>query len=163
MIDYSGKEVFADGCYSCAYARHEFSVHDAPVFENDMLIVSQDWELPIVGFMIVCPKKHAQHITEFSEGELSEIMAVVLRTVRLLKQLRVADEFDIILPERESGHFHIWICPKSDWVKSVTPSPTKNLQTVFDRAKAELRTSENIKQISRVCDELRELFAKAGE
>ena len=54
----------------CAYANHVFALQCGMVYEDEMITISQDWELPINGFMVVCPKRHVEYLSELTEDEL---------------------------------------------------------------------------------------------
>jgi len=56
-MNYQNEEIKFNGCPACAYARHEFSLPCGMAYENDKFTLSQDWELPIQGFLVVSPKK----------------------------------------------------------------------------------------------------------
>ena len=57
MKNYANEEISYRGCPGCAYAKHEFELPCKMAYENDNFTLSQDWELPIEGFLIVSPKK----------------------------------------------------------------------------------------------------------
>lgn len=158
MIDYANNEIIVDGCYSCAFSRHEFSLPCGLVFENENLTIAQDWELPIIGFMIVCPKRHMEYFSELSYEEVSELYCYVHKTITYLKQLNVCDEFDIIVSEKKSSHLHIWISPKHKWIKDMFKNPTHHISEIFKYAKENLKTEENLKNIAEINEKLRNLM-----
>lgn len=43
------------------------------IYENDNFTLSQDRELPIVGFLIISPKKHVETLNELSVKEINEM------------------------------------------------------------------------------------------
>lgn len=51
MISYENKEIEIKGCPGCAYAKHQFDVPCGIAYENERFILSQDWEVPILGFL----------------------------------------------------------------------------------------------------------------
>ena len=53
MINYANKKVEFTGCPGCAYANHKFELPCGMAYENERFTLSQDWELPIEGFMVV--------------------------------------------------------------------------------------------------------------
>ena len=158
MIDYSGREIIVEGCYSCAYGEHKFTLPCGMVYENDLLTVSQDWELPIVGFMIICPKRHVNYFSELSQYDIAELFKFVKLTTTFLKELGVCKEFDVVVSEKQSSHFHIWISPKHLWEIEKYISPVKHFAEIFEFAKTRLKTNDNLKEISILVSKLREKF-----
>lgn len=67
MKNYCEEEIEFVGCPGCAYSKHEFSLPCGMAYENENINMSQDWELPIPGFMVISPKKHVEKITELSD------------------------------------------------------------------------------------------------
>ncbi len=69
IISYCNEEINYSGCPGCAYANHEFELPCGMVYENERFTISQDWELPIQGFMIVSPKKCIEKFSELSQDD----------------------------------------------------------------------------------------------
>ena len=67
MISYENKEIEIKGCPGCAYAKHQFDLPCGIAYENERFILSQDWEVPILGFFIVSPKKHIEKLEWVAE------------------------------------------------------------------------------------------------
>lgn len=158
MIDYANNKIIIDGCYSCAFSEHKFSLPCGMVYENENFTISQDWELPIVGFMIVCPKRHIESFSELSADETNELFNAVRQTVIYLKELEVCSEFDVVVSEKQGKHFHIWISPKHKWEIDLFKSPTKHFDELFDYAKKNLKTPDNLKEIDLVSKKLKTKF-----
>lgn len=161
MIDYANNEIIVNGCYGCAYANHEFSLPCGMVYEDDMLTLSQDWELPIIGFMVVCPKRHVEYFSELTQEEINQLFACVHKTQTYLKELNVCDEFDIVICEKKGVHLHIWISPKHKWIKEQFKGGTGYFKEYFDYAKANLKTPSNLKEINEIVKLLRDKFYKS--
>ena len=53
MINYANEIVKFEGCPGCAYAKHEFVLPCGMAYEDELFTLSQDWELPIEGFMVL--------------------------------------------------------------------------------------------------------------
>ena len=66
---YDNKEIEWKECPGCEFANHSFNISCGIAYENDTFALSQDWELPIPGFMILSPKKHIVSLSEFSDEE----------------------------------------------------------------------------------------------
>lgn len=58
---YDNKEIEWKECPGCEFANHSFNISCGIAYENDTFALSQDWELPIPGFMILSLKNILFH------------------------------------------------------------------------------------------------------
>ena len=70
MMNYCNQEFEFNDCPACSYAKHEFSLPCGMAYENSNYTLSQDWKLPIPGFLVVSPKRHIEKFGELAEGVL---------------------------------------------------------------------------------------------
>lgn len=150
MIHYAGGKVSYDGCPACAYAKHVFTLPCGMAYENELVTMSQDWELPIPGFMVVSPQRHVEELCELKALEREAVWEMVNRTMVILKCNGICQHFNIIMEEKSGIHFHVWIMPRYPWMIEKFGNPTKNIAKVFSYAKENLRTKENFKEIDRI-------------
>ena len=150
MICYDNKETFFNNCPACDYANHEYEISCGMAYENNLFTLSQDWELPIAGFMVISPKKHIENFNELTKLERDEMFDIVNKTINILKQNKVCDRFNVLWEEKEGRHFHAWIVPRYKWMSEKFGNITKNLNSIFNYALNNLKTEENFIEISRV-------------
>ena len=160
MIDYANNEINISGCYGCAYANHKFSLPCGMVYEDDILTISQDWELPINGFMVVCPKRHVEYFNELTFDEINYLFKYVHKTQTYLKEMNVCDEFGIVISEKKGVHLHIWISPKNQLANEKFKGGIAYIKDYFKYAKENLKTKENFIQIKKIVEILRAKFNK---
>lgn len=151
MINYSGQKIDFSGCPACAYAKQEFLLPCGMAYEIELFTVSQDWELPIQGFIVIAPKRHIENFSQLSQNERTQIFELTNKIINILKEHNVCEKFNVIFEEKENIHFHIWIMPRHKWMEDIG-SITKNIGKIFDYAKANLRTEENFKEIKQISD-----------
>jgi len=155
MIDYVGNKIMYYGdCPACSYASYEFKLPCGRVYEDEVCIVSQDWELPINGMMIVSSNRHVEQLTELTSDERTHIFNIVNKTIVVLRSQLIVNEFNVLFEEKKGIHFHIWILPRDEWVK-IGIDPTKDLRKVMDYAKANLRKPEVFDEIKKTSEALR--------
>ena len=151
MKNYAGDDIKFTGCPGCAYAKHEFELPCGMAYENGRFTVSQDWELPIEGFYVVCPTmRHVEHLVELNSEERSELFTLVSDVITILKQNKVCDSFNIVIQEKAGVHLHVWIYPQHYWISSTFGDSMANVKAVFDYAKANFRTKECIEKINTI-------------
>ena len=150
MLNYAGEKVEFDGCLSCLFAEHKFSLPCGIAYENEKFILSQDFELPIQGFFVVSPKKHIETFGELTENERIEIFEIVNKTIEILRENKICDRFDVIFEEKKNKHFHIWIMPRHKWMEEFGGSIINNIGKIFEYSKNNMRTKENIDKINEI-------------
>ncbi|MBE7074871.1 MAG: HIT domain-containing protein [Clostridiales bacterium] len=158
MIDYANNIINVEGCYGCAYANHEFSLPCGMVYEDDMITLSQDWELPINGFMVICPKRHVEYFSELTQNEINYIFEYVHKTEVYLKEMNICQVFDIVIREKKGVHLHVWISPRHKWIEEEFNGGTGYIKEYFDYAKKNLKNKENLELINNTVEKLRQKF-----
>lgn len=158
MLDYADNEINIVGCYGCAYAKHEFTLPCGMVYEDDILTISQDWELPINGFMVLCPKRHVEYLSELTYHEINYIFKYVHKTESYLKELDICNEFSIVISEKKGVHLHIWISPKNKLANEKFKGGIAYIDDYFKYAKDNLKTKENFLKIENTVKKLRDKF-----
>ena len=117
MINYALEEIKFDGCPGCSYARGEFSLPGGMAYENERFTLSQDWELPIVGFFVVSPKRCVECFSDLTSDEQHEMFDIVDKTINVLRENNICDRFNVVFEEKEKRHLHVWIMPRHKWMK----------------------------------------------
>ena len=143
MKNYANEEISYRGCPGCAYTKHEFELPCGMAYENDNFTLSQDWELPIEGFLIVSPKRHIEKLSELTDNERNEMFDIVNKTIKILRENNVYDRFEIIFEEKEKRHLHVWIMPRHKWMTELVDDIIDNIGTILEYAKSNFR-SENV-------------------
>lgn len=134
--DYSEKVLSYEGnCPACAYANHEFSLLCGMAYEDELLTVSQDWELPINGVFIVSPKRHIVQFEELTITERTHLFEVVNKILIILRKNNIANHFNVLFEEKKDIHFHVWILPRDGW-KEINIDPTKDIRQLLSYSKA---------------------------
>ena len=160
MINYAGKKVEFKGCPGCAYARGEFSLPCGIAYEDELMVLSQDWELPIQGFMIVSPKRCVEKFSELTKEEKIQMFDIVDKTIITLRNNGICDRFDVIFEEKENRHFHIWIMPRHKWMSELVGDIIEHIGDIVNYALENLRNEENISRIKEITEIVRKELQK---
>ncbi len=158
MKNYMNQEVKFNGCPGCSYAKGEFSLPCGMAYEDELFTLSQDWELPIEGFMVVSPKRCCECFNELSSDEQIKIMEIVNKTINILKENNVCDRFNVVFEEKKDRHFHIWIMPRHKWMEDLVGDIIDHIGEVFDYAKDNYRNDEVYSNIERITFIVRDAF-----
>ncbi len=158
MINYLNEEIEFEGCPGCAYANHEFELPCGMAYEDEKFTLSQDWELPIQGFMVLSPKRCVDKFSKLTEEEKIEMFKIVDKTIKILRNNNICDNFNVIFEEKENRHFHIWIMPRQKWMKSIVDDIIDNIGKIFEYAKLNFRTEDNYLKIKEITEIIKREF-----
>lgn len=157
MKDYANNELIYDGCPGCEFAKGVFKLPCGMAYQDENFTASQDWELPIPGFIVVCPaKKHVETLGDLDSDTISKMYNLVAKVEKILRENHIADKFNIVLEEKSGIHLHIWIMPHHEWMNEFGKSTMGNIKSIFDYAKANLRNEKTFKEIQRITNLLKE-------
>mgnify|MGYP003571525241 CR=1 FL=1 len=163
MISYANEEIKFNGCPGCAYARHKFELPCGMAYENANFTLSQDWELPIEGFLIVSPKKHIKKLSELTDNERNEMFCIVNQTINILREHNICDKFEIIFEEKENRHLHVWIMPRYEWMINLFGSIIENIGPVLEYAKTNFRNEKVYEKIDYITKIIKENFKEISD
>ena len=158
MITYNNRTITNNGCPGCAYARHEFYLDCGMAYENERFTLSQDFELPIPGFLIVALKRHIEMLSELTDEERNEMFFISDQAVRIMRANHICERFDYIFEEKESRHLHVWILPRYDWMTERADDILANLESIFEYALLNFRNEDTYREIKRITDIVRNSF-----
>ena len=158
MKNYANEEILFSGCPGCAYAKHEFELPCKMAFENDNFTLSQDWELPIEGFLIVSPKRHIEKLSELTDNERNEMFDIVNKAIKILRENNVCDRFEIIFEEKENRHLHVWIMPRHKWMTELVDDIIDNIGTILEYAKNNFRNKDVYERINNITKIVKESY-----
>jgi diadenosine tetraphosphate (Ap4A) HIT family hydrolase len=156
MINYANEIVKYEGCPGCAYANHEFKLPCGMAYEDELFTLSQDWELPIEGFMVLSPKRCIEFFSELTEEERIKSFDLVNKTINILKENNVCDRFNVIFEEKEGRHFHIWIMPRHKWMSDIFEDITDNIGEIFAYAKSNFHDQSIYNRIKEITNIVRD-------
>ena len=150
MINYANEEVKYTGCPGCAYVKHEFVLPCGMAYENEKFTLSQDWELPIEGFMIVSPKRCVEKLSDLTREERIEMFDITDKTIKILRENNICDRFEVIFEEKENRHLHVWIMPRHKWMAELVGDIIDNIGTILEYAKSNFRNEETYQRIKEI-------------
>lgn len=156
VIDILGKEIEFE-CMGCDIANHRLIPPGGYVYEDEMINVSADPEIPIKGFMVLGIKNHIKSLNEMTESERNAIMRVLNQTIEIIKKVNIAKEV-LIIQEEKASHFHIWIVPMHDWMTKFGKN-VRYIKEIIAYAKEEF-DQEKKRELLQTVEEIRKEFEK---
>ena len=146
------ENVYSTGCPACNRKEPQPEGLDI-VLETNNFRVHQDYALPIPGMMVVEVKRHVRSMTEFTDDEAIELTDVLIRTRNAMKEVGIEDA--TLVQEERSSHFHAWWLPIYPWMKDITGGKTRNIQSIFNHAKKNMVTDDNIRKVEEITRQIK--------
>lgn len=125
---------------------------DEQILETENFLVAQDWEVPIPGFFIISSKdKTKSKISDFSESELIELIALQ-KKVRILMQDLLGINVVYFFQNEDTEHgFHVWCFPRHVWMEEFG-FKIQSVRPIMEFAKQNLFTEQNLKFVREYCE-----------
>lgn len=154
IIDIFDEEQVFD-CMGCDIANEKLIPPGGYIYKDNLISISQDPEIPIVGFMILGIKKHVNSLNELTEEDRTRIMNILNTTIEKMKKIGLCEKV-LIVQEERSSHFHIWIMPILPWMSKFNNS-VFNIKDMIDYSK-EIYNEGIKKEIINVIELLKKEF-----
>jgi diadenosine tetraphosphate (Ap4A) HIT family hydrolase len=107
-----------ENCLGCQIAKKTIACPGGTIFETDNFVLNQDFDIPIESFFIIGSKKHIKSLIDLSEEELNELIILINKVRKNMKQL-FEIEITYIFQDENAPHFHIWIFPQLNWMNMI--------------------------------------------
>lgn len=159
LTNLQGKEVEIKNCMGCEIVNGSIDVFGGILHNGSYFTVAQDFELPIEGFIIITSKRHVKKFVDLTKDEQMELTAVVHKTLKILEENNIAEEYNIILEEK-SSHFHLWLMPCHSWMKEKFGRVLKNIKPIQEYTIKNMKTQENFEKIKNTCELIKKEFKK---
>lgn len=152
MFDLMGREIKTEGCLGCEIASGSIQTFGGMLYSGKYFYVVQDFELPINGFIIISTKRHVEKWLELTHSEQQELTEILSKTLNILERNKIAEEYNVVLEEKQGVHFHVWLMPRHKWMLEKFGKVLKNIKAIQDYAIANMRTQNNFDEILRTCE-----------
>ena len=129
--DITGRTIEYD-CMSCDIASHKLVPPGGMIYEDDIVTLAGDVEVPLNGFIILAPKRHVTSLEELSREERYHMQDVLVEGIKALKILGICENVSIV--QEQKHHLHVWLMPIYDWMKD-DGCGVKNIRETFNIAK----------------------------
>lgn len=119
-------DIINNKCTGCSVAKGEIGTI---IYETNTFVLNQDPEVPLKGFLVITSKKHVNSFIDYNENEREELLELLFKARKALKDLNICKEVTIVQEER-SQHFHIWLFPYFDWMQEKFGKGVKYLRDI---------------------------------
>ena len=98
-------------CECCDIASHRLLPAGNRIYENDNIVIYTNLTVPLLGFIVVAPKKHVERFADLDFETNVSMAENALKVVNCMRDLKIAEDFSILKFEDEYGHCKMWILP----------------------------------------------------
>ena len=156
---FDGNMIDVGDCMGCAkaQAKEDTKINSGKILRTKNFDVSQDFELPINGFIVIGSLRHIESINEMTVDEKQELIILIDIVISSLKKINVCSQYNVVWEEKDGNHFHVWLVPRHSYLRDIIGTNImKKIGELFDYAKKNLRTDENINEIYTTIKKLQE-------
>lgn len=154
---FNEKMINIGDCMGCTKAENtDPNINPGEIIRTKNFDVSQDFELPINGFIVIGSIRHVESTNEMTTEEKQELITLIDVIIASLKKLKVCLQYDVVWEEKENNHFHVWLMPRHKYLlEAMGTNIMKKIGELFDYAKSNLRTEENLNAIYDTIEKLK--------
>ena len=155
---FDGKMIDVGECMGCTKANNfgNEKVNPGEIARTKNFDISQDFELPINGFIVIGSVRHIESINQMTIEEKQELILLIDVVISELKKLNVCLQYDVVWEEKDGNHFHVWLMPRHKYLlEAIGTNIIKKVGDLFDYAKTNLRTEQNLNQIYETIEQLK--------
>ncbi|MEG0773792.1 HIT family hydrolase [Clostridium sp.] len=144
-------------CIGCSIGSGETMPPGGIIAETKNFVLHQDPEVPIKGFLIIASKEHIKSIAQLTQEEAAELFDLVYRARLAMNNIPDITEITIVQEER-SGHFHLWLLPRYEWMKDKFENSLSSIRKIMSYSKENLKSKDNLEEVLLVVDKLKDAF-----
>lgn len=155
---FNGEMINIGDCMGCVKAINikDGKLNPGEIVRTKNFDISQDFELPINGFIVIGSIRHIESINEMTIEEKQELITLIDVVIFCLKKLDICSQYDVIWEEKDNNHFHVWLMPRHKYLlEAMGTNIIKKIGALFSYAKNNLRTEENLNTIRKTIELLK--------
>ena len=151
LVNLVGEKVEVKECLGCEIVKVKLDAFGGILYNGEYFTLTQDFELPINGFLIITSKRHITKYIELTQMERLELQDIIFKALKILEENNIAEEYNVILEEK-AYHFHVWLMPRHKWMIDKFGKVLKNIKPIQEFAIKYMKTKENIELIKNTCE-----------
>jgi len=145
-------------CIACAIAKKEVEVIGGTIAETRHFNVSNDFEYPIPGFLIIGSNRHVRSVADFDAEESVEFVTFLANIRKAMRTIGI-EKVTMVQEERtEDSHFHLWLFPWYEWMEEIGKG-VSSIRKIMEFAGANNKTEPVFERIRSDCEKLRAILA----
>lgn len=142
-------------CVGCVVADNS-KFKEGRIFQTKLWDVSQDFEIPYPGMIVIPPMRHVSDYMNLSDKELHELHQLTVFCKKAITDIFNCQKIAYMFYEKPNGHIHFVIIPLHGLVEINDKYAV--LSELFAKAPSLLKDEQNMQCVIKVIDDLRTYF-----
>ncbi len=148
-------ELIDTPCAGCVVADNS-KFKQGRIFQTKLWDVSQDFEIPYPGMIVISPMRHVSNYMDLDTQEVQELHQLLVHAKKTLSLIFNCQKFAYLFYEKTDGHIHFVIIPLHGLVE--IDDKYAVLSELFRKAPILLRDEKNMNNVFQTIDDLRKYF-----
>ena len=127
------------------------------VITTELFNISQDWEVPIPGFLIIAPLRKIRSIDEFSQEEAAEFINLLQKVRKGMREVLGIEDVYFFQNEDTEHFFHFWIFPRLEWMEKFGRK-IESVRPIMNYAKENMVNEKVFQEVREYVKKMREYF-----
>lgn len=150
-------EVIDTPCAGCVVA-DATKFKQGRIFQTKLWDLSQDFEIPYPGMVVLSPMRHASNYMDLNDEELTELRQLMILVKKAVLKIFGCPKLAYMFYEKPDGHIHFVIIPLHGLVE--IKDKYSVLGELMRQAPVLLKDKENMKHVFRAIDDFKKYFEK---
>ena len=148
-------ELIDTPCAGCVVADNS-KFKQGRIFQTKLWDVSQDFEIPYPGMIVISPMRHVSNYMDLDTQEVQELHQLLVHAKKALSLIFNCQKFAYLFYEKTDGHIHFVIIPLHGLVE--IDDKYAVLSELFRKAPILLCDEKNMNNVFQTIDDLRKYF-----
>ncbi len=92
---------------------------DEEIHKTANFTISQDWETPIPGFIIISSNRLVRSISDLNDQEAAELIELTIKVRKGMKEVLNIENVYLFQNEDTKHNFHLWLFPRHEWMNHI--------------------------------------------
>lgn len=148
-------EVIDTPCVGCV-VNDNSKFNEGRIFQTKLWDISQDFEIPYPGMIVISPMRHVSNYIDLSEEELHELQQLIILCKKAIVNIFNCPKVAYMFYDKPNGHIHFVIIPLHGLVEINDKYAV--LSELFAKAPDLLKDKQNMQRVVKAIDDLKTYF-----
>lgn len=148
-------DVIDTPCIGCVVMDNS-KFKEGRIFQTKLWDVSQDFEIPYPGMIVISPMRHVSNYMDLSDEEMHELHQLTIFCKKAFMDIFDCQKLAYMFYEKPNGHVHFVIIPLHGLVEINDKYAV--LSELFSKAPTLLNDKQNMQRVVTAIDNLRTYF-----
>lgn len=126
------------------------------IYQSKLWDLSQDFETPYPGMVVISPMRHVSNYMDLTEEELKELHEITIHCKKAILKIFNCEKMAYMFYEKPNGHVHFVIIPLHGLVE--IKDKYSVLGELIVKTPELLKDKDNLQRVIKAIDDFREYF-----